>query len=355
MRFMHFMTVILAALGLSSGAACAATISYNQIHAFGDSLSDAGNIYDATAQGLPVSPPYANGRFTNGKVWVQDLAQKLGQSALRPSLKGGNDFAYGGAQTGTTIAHNSAPIDLSSQLDQFEAQTPNPARDALYTLWIGANDVNAFISGVQSGQVSLADAGHFIDQATSNVGDAVDRLAGNGLQHLLALDVPDLSKTPNAIEAANQTDDPSTALGQIKALTRAFDDALDARLRSVARQDEIDLVLGNTFDRIDQIIANPQEFGFSNVTDPCWTGGFTNADSGSVCDNPDEHLFWDGLHPTRHGHQVVADVAGQKLGTGASVPEPNSAGLFAVGVLALAGWVGYRRRRSDRSLVGCER
>ena len=58
----------------------------------------------------PVSPPYltqhygsATGAvFSNGPTWVQDLSIALGLGNLAPSLTGGTDFAYGGAETGST-------------------------------------------------------------------------------------------------------------------------------------------------------------------------------------------------------------------------------------------------------------
>ena len=64
---------------------------------------------------FPASPPYADRSFSNGPVWAQDLAQSLGLPALQPSLAGGTDFAYGGAETGQTPTHTLNPTDLPSQ------------------------------------------------------------------------------------------------------------------------------------------------------------------------------------------------------------------------------------------------
>jgi outer membrane lipase/esterase len=41
-----------------------------QIVAFGDSLIDTGNFFAASGQTTPASPPYFNGRWTNGPAWV---------------------------------------------------------------------------------------------------------------------------------------------------------------------------------------------------------------------------------------------------------------------------------------------
>ena len=103
---------------------------FSAIYAFGDSLTDGGNDSLATAGLVPMAP-YADRSFTNGQVWVKDLAQDLGLPALNPSLAGGTDFAYGGAETGQTPAHTLNPTDLSSQISQFASQVPSPQAGAL--------------------------------------------------------------------------------------------------------------------------------------------------------------------------------------------------------------------------------
>ena len=57
---------------------------------YGDSLSDNGNLFAVSGQ--PASPPYFNGRRSNGLVAVEDVANTLGVP-----LK---DFAWVGATTG---------------------------------------------------------------------------------------------------------------------------------------------------------------------------------------------------------------------------------------------------------------
>lgn len=65
---------------------------FTGIVAFGDSLSDAGNVFLATGGAIP-APPYVGGHFSSGPIWVEGLSPILGLGALRPSLAGGTDFA----------------------------------------------------------------------------------------------------------------------------------------------------------------------------------------------------------------------------------------------------------------------
>jgi phospholipase/lecithinase/hemolysin len=125
------------------------------IYAFGDSLSDVGNIYSKTGGTIP-GAPYVNGQFRNGPVWVQDLAAGLGLAPLVPSMLGGTDYAYGGAETGPTAFNTSNPAtDLSGptgQLAQFQAAHPIADPNALYTICIGSNDLNDILEGTAPSQ-----------------------------------------------------------------------------------------------------------------------------------------------------------------------------------------------------------
>ena len=70
-------------------------MAYTALFAFGDSLSDAGNDWIVDGNTDPVSP-YYQGHFSNGLTWVEDLSNMLRLPTLKPSLAGGNDFAFGG-------------------------------------------------------------------------------------------------------------------------------------------------------------------------------------------------------------------------------------------------------------------
>src|SRR5215210_5707714 len=71
---------------------------FSNLVVFGDSLSDIGNIAQAPFINTP-GPYYWSGRFSNGPVYAETLATGLGLPALVNSASGGNDFAFGGAQT----------------------------------------------------------------------------------------------------------------------------------------------------------------------------------------------------------------------------------------------------------------
>ena len=85
-----------------------------------------------------------------------------------------------------------------------------------------------------------------------------------------------------------------------------------------------------------QVVANPSEFGFSNVTAPCFTGPFTGGSS----DRSDSYLFWDDVDPTAAGHLLVADDSAELIGV--PIPEPSTWAVMILGVAGL-GTLGARR------------
>ena len=96
----------------------------------------------------------------------------------------------------------------------------------------------------------------------------------------------------------------------------------------------------DTYGLLDAIEANGAAYGFTNVTSPCLTGA-VDYSGGTVCSptlaGQDQYLFWDELHPTAAGHELIADAALSVI-----TPEPASFALIGVGLLG----VYLQRRRS---------
>jgi len=318
------MKTSIAAAALAAGLGASPASAFTTIYAFGDSLSDVGNVY--TALGVPAAP-YYQGRFSNGPNWVDDLSTDLGLGAVTPSLTGGNDFAVGGAQTGPTPVNSGSPIDLDGQVALFTSlhslPGSSPKSGALYTLDIGANDIMNALGTY--GASDATDLTAFLNQAVSNTVAAVDGLFKDGAQDLLYYEVPDLSVVP---AFANYGSEAGT-------LAKDFNEDVLADFAPLESQG-LTVFDVPIFNALDQIVADPTRYGFTNVTTPCFSGSFDTA--GTECSNPNQYLFWDQEHPTAAAHALTAEVAydvleGDPIAVG--VPEPSTWALMLTGFAGL--------------------
>ena len=279
--------------------------TFTQVISFGDSLSDSGNVYQATGTSPP--PPYFNGRFSDGPVWNEILATRLGLTAPTPSLLGGTNYAWGGANT---TAAGTSP-STTNQISDYIITTDGSAdRDALYTISTGSND----ISEVGRGVLTRDD----LTAAATSVASLVNDLKAAGAESILVLNTPNLGLIPAA------TDNPTSGTD----LSNVFNTTLSTALADISGVELLDIFTGTT-----EIVANPSLFGLDNVTDPCINTAFPDCS---------KHLFWDGAHPTTAGHALIAEAALLQLNSLTSVPLPGALPLMIFG---LAGMNLIRKKR----------
>lgn len=318
-----FALLLAAALGLIAQAAQA--VPFSRLFVLGDSLSDSGNVFLATGGAISTPPfapipslPYAGGRFSNGPVWVEDLAGMLGLRAA-PSLAGGTNYAFGGARTGPLTAGPS-PSLLAQGAALRMAHPGGLPRDALYVVWGGANDVRDALTS--------ADPLAAVNTAAADVGTVVRDLLGAGAGTILVPNVPDLGLAPAARAAG--------ASAGATRLSAAFDALLGAELGTLRAANPDARIMGlDVFGLTDRIAANPTVFGLTDVTDPCLRFGVADP-AAAVCSDPSRHLFWDAIHPTAAAHRILASAART------AIPEPGTVFLIALG--AAAAWGRSRRR-----------
>ena len=287
----------IASLAFMSAAARAATSPYDAIYVFGDSYCDVGNIYTATKGATP-APPYYNGRFSNGPIWIDHVASAWGLP-LKASLLGGTDYAFGGAYV--TIPENvpdSIPPSVPQQVALYLSSVNNHADpNALYVIEGGGNDILAASAANNVPVETLA------FQIALGISESELALRRAGARHFLIPDLLDVGQLPAASANANFASSASVATNN----------ALDFFLGSEELLEGIHIYRINVFSLFHDVAQDGSHFGFTDITDPCLTS-VLNPPSYSVCSNPYVALFWDAEHPTVFGHAFFAVTVEANLG-----------------------------------------
>jgi outer membrane lipase/esterase len=321
-----------------------ADFAYDGLVVFGDSLSDSGNKYVVT--GLSNTPPYdlldptlvPDGPYTkgglhhsNGKTWVEQYAQPLDLGDLvRPALRNpgeATNYAYGGARARDASA-TSTNLNLPEQVMTFLADTGGVASpDALHVIFIGGNDiapdaVTAFATigpGVGIG---------IIIDAFVSVGDRMVELYTAGARKFLIMNVPDMGLIPamnpplNVPEVWRLGTCLSVLYNYGSPLPFRFDQlctpfpfppgipGLDAVLDQLeVNLPGIEIIRFDMFERLQQIVESPEDFGLLEEVEPCVDPNVPPY----ACKRPDTYVFWDGVHPTKAVHAIIANEVGMVL------------------------------------------
>ncbi len=298
-----FSFVIMALLMLTIPAVAA-----DRIAVFGDSLSDTGNVFALAgmvstrpynASNIPDAPyPIGGLNFSNGHIWIWKVGQALKNvedvSAALSAPQAFNNYAFGGARA----RDGASPTpSLSQQVGLYLGNHGNVSGTRQFIV-IGGNDVRDAIAAYPTG--GLTAAGQVIMDAVTSISDNIQSLAASGAQDFLVGNVPDLGKVP-AITALGA---PASALAST--LTTQFNDALEHALAGLETGLGIHITRLDLFSFINTVINDPGAYGLLNVTDSCLTPA---VQVGAICDYPDSYLFWDGIHPTRAAHLLIATEA----------------------------------------------
>lgn len=305
------------ALILAAPLAAQAQTSLHRIVVFGTSLSDPGNAFALlgvtnTPPDYSVDPflvpdrPYARGgqHFSNGATWIEQYAGSRGlsasaQPAFRSAGAKASNYAVGGARA-REVANN---VHLSLQVGTFLHHSGGVApSDALYVIEMGGNDLrDALFAGPVGGPAIIEDA---ITSIAANIGT----LYAAGARRFLVWNAPDLGLTP-AIRAFDVLV-PGTAAAATGA-SLLFNFHLDFALGMLSADlPGIQFVRLDVFQRLHAVVDAPGDFGLTEVATACITPSVRPF----ACTNPDEHLFWDGIHPTRAVHAILAHEAAAVLG-----------------------------------------
>ncbi|MCK7509527.1 MAG: SGNH/GDSL hydrolase family protein [Desulfobacterales bacterium] len=216
-----------------------------------------------------------------------------------------SNYAVGGAR-----ARADGVFDFSVQVRLFLADAGNLApADALYVVFVGSNDVRDALGALAvdpTGAKSFA----VLQQALAAIQENLAALYQAGARSFLVPNVPNLALLP-----ALRLQGPA-AQGAAQTLAAAFNDQLAVLLNGFEARPGVHIARLDVFSLIGEIVAAPAAAGLTDAEQPCITPGTRIK---PFCSDPDNHLFWDGIHPTRAGHRILALRASEALGLPAAL------------------------------------
>ncbi|EHL30682.1 SGNH/GDSL hydrolase family protein [Legionella drancourtii] len=321
---------------------------FDTIVTLGDSLSDNGNLYNYLSHIIPKSPPYYEGHFSNGPVWIENLYQTYFPNGKTENFQ---DYAVGGAGAVLSYKEN-LPYTLDAEVsDYLYLHNYNNKNKSLFVVWIGANNYLNGPTNVEEITSSVVDA----------IGNNIEALISHGAVMFLIVNIPDMGVTPGAKKANNQA--------LLSELSAKHNQKLVDKYNSLKEQyPNVSFVYFDVNTVFKQLVADPQQFELSNTTEPCYDGGYVSSTEARAAENQaqlnlyltqqakqnnlalDEktkqailanpelkealavgyksklaprltaeaascpgYLFWDHVHPTTAVHQLIAQYAKSTL------------------------------------------
>ncbi len=290
----------LAALTLAavSTAGAAGAQTYNRLVVFGDSLSDNGNLFAATGGTNPTSPPYFQGRFSNGPVFTELLGFNAGRYTAGAPVTGSVNYAFGGARTDS----QASPPGMRNQLLAYTGAGGKFGAGDLVSILGGANNI---FQGIPAAGASANPQGSISTVALGAAADMkfiVNSVASAGAGTILVTNLPRLGTTPQFNKGPGL---PASPLADYAGTT--FNSALlTGMMATAAAQPNTNIILMDLYKISDTLSGSPERFGLTNAKDACLTGM-------TACSTPDTYLYWDGVHPTAAGHKLIARLANDYL------------------------------------------
>jgi phospholipase/lecithinase/hemolysin len=274
--------------------------SLNDIVVFGDSLSDNGNLYEYMHQKLPQSPPYHEGRFTNGPIWVERLVEFYFPTAVKEHLF---DYAFGGAGISEN-PEDDLLFTLKREIDTyFLAHDAKADENSLYIVWIGANNY----LGIPDNPDQVLNA------VDTGITHGLQRLANAGAKHVMVVNLPDLGKLPfaHAFKVENE----------LSYFSSHHNNALEASISELqSSYPDVQWLYFDINNVFSEVLISPQRFGFNNISDTCYDVTEDSISKKSVLhmaakmeSEPEDvcegFMFFDPVHPTALVHQLMAEQA----------------------------------------------
>ncbi|KAL5847863.1 hypothetical protein ACOSQ3_011387 [Xanthoceras sorbifolium] len=307
---------------------------------FGDSIVDTGNNNNLQTPTKCNFPPYGRdlmgglptGRFSNGKVPSDFLAEELGIKELLPAyadpnlkpedLLTGVSFASGGSGYDLCTSKLELATPLSYQLQQFKEYTEKLREIAgeegtntilsrsLFAVVSSSNDIaNTYFNfRIRELQFNFF---AYTDLLVGSASTFVQELYGLGARRIAVFSAPPLGCLPSTRTLAGGGSR-RECIEQYNQAAQLFNSKLSAEVDSLkSNLPQANLIYIDIYSPLLDLIQNSNKYGFEVVDRGCCGTGtievsiLCNQLSPHTCTNVSSYIFWDSFHPTERAYQIV--------------------------------------------------
>ncbi|KDP33974.1 hypothetical protein JCGZ_07545 [Jatropha curcas] len=336
--YFFFYVIFLCSIFLRTSASTATSALF----IFGDSSVDAGNnnYINTIPENRADIKPYGQngffkaptGRFSDGRVIVDYIAQYAKLPLIPPFLQPSADYSYGAnfASGGGGVlpeTNQGLVIDLPTQLKNFEevqkslreklgeAKAREIIAEAVYFISIGSKDyLGGYLGNPKMQEIYIPEV--YVGMVIGNLTNAIQALYEKGARKFAFLSLCPLGCLP-IMRAINPTASEDGCFEAASSLALAHNNALKAVLISLEH-----LLKGfkysssNFYNWLSDRIQSPSKY--DGVSACCGNGpyggiftcGGNKKDVGhfNLCDDANEHVWWDSFHPTERIHEQFAQT-----------------------------------------------
>ncbi|CAN8321880.1 unnamed protein product [Cochlearia groenlandica] len=288
---------------------------------FGDGLYDAGNKQFLSSNRVDASfPPYgitigeATGRWSDGRIVPDYLANFMGIPHLPPILRGTADFSHGAnfaVADATVLGSPLETMTLSQQVVKFmdnkNKWSEKSRSEAIYLMYIGSDDYLNYAKNNPTPSDDQKQA--FVDQVITKLEAELKVVYGSGGRKFAVQNLAPLGCLP-AVKQAN---------GNVQECVK-----LPSELAVLHNKKLIQLLVKlslqlsgfqysfyDFYSSIQNRVIKSKTYTFETGLAACCGTGSVNGSgcaTNTVCAKPDDYLFFDGKHLTQEGNLQVSHL-----------------------------------------------
>ena len=298
---------------------------FTSLVAFGDSITDNGNMYRKTAHLLPRTDYYFHGRFTNGFNWMDDVQYTLNIPVY--------NSAYASAET-SNVVNFGVPLSVLKAIDDYQVKKGiwngayfggyigsdaayggggDPAT-TLFSIYAGGNNYLDFLAdshypgGIKFNKPNspkeYLNVEEYTTQSVLDLELAAKKIINMGGKTILLGNLPDLGFVPKGRN--------SGFADELTKATEVHNRKLHEMVQHLAQENKnVSFIYMNVNAMLKEVLAHPEIYHFIEEVKPCYSGKYWDLPTDpkpQVCGDESvqaQYVFWDGVHPTKRAHGFI--------------------------------------------------